>query len=111
MFVLIRQPKIVCVSVSSHSRGCMEIPANLMEFCGFGCFHCDFLEGKVDGPTKRTLQIPRRVAGTFQKKTFPFGLFFAAGMFTQDIESIVGQQAFGKLKSPKTFILASLTVV
>lgn len=25
--------------------------------------------------------------------------FFVAGIFTQDIESVIGQQAFGKLKS------------
>jgi len=37
------------------------IPANLMEFCGVGRFHCDFVEGKVDGLTKQYLAGPKKI--------------------------------------------------
>lgn len=76
MFVLIRQPKTVCMCVSSRSRGCMEIPANLTEFCGFGCFHCDFLEGKVDGPTKKNVADPKKSCRDISKENIPLWAFF-----------------------------------
>lgn len=55
-------------------------------------------KGRLIAGPKSTLQFPRRVAETFQNETSPLGLF-AAGIFTQDIKSVVGQEAFGKLKS------------
>lgn len=65
-----------------------------MEVCGVRNFHCDFLEGKVDGLAKSTLQFLRRRVETFQNS--PLGLF-AAGIFSQDLELVTGQWAFGKL--------------
>lgn len=46
--------------VSSHSQSCVVILANLTEFCAVRHFHCDFLEGKTDGLTKKHLAGPKQ---------------------------------------------------
>lgn len=94
---------------SRSIRVCITILANGMEVRGVRNFHCDFLEGKVDGLAKSTLQFLRRRVETFQN--FPLGPFRSWDFFSGPW---VGHRPVGiwqaERRSPKPFILVSASV-
>lgn len=78
--------------VSSSSQGCVVIPANLMECCGVGHFHCDFLEGQAGGLTKKYLAVPKKSCRDISESSIPPWAFLQLGCLLRILNRLLANR-------------------